>query len=96
MRQFAELFELAPSTRVIDVGGESSRPGADPVSEADELARVQPVVAALAPHVRVSIDTAKVAVAHAAVDAGATRVNDISAVLHRGAGEAGAGKGGGR
>jgi dihydropteroate synthase len=73
---------VAEGAQVIDVGGESSRPGAEPVSEADELARVQPVVAALAPHVRVSIDTAKVAVAHAAVDAGATLVNDITASLH--------------
>ena len=78
---------VAEGAAVIDVGGESSRPGADPVTEADELSRVIPVVAALAPHVRVSIDTAKPAVAHAAVDAGATLVNDITASLHRVAAE---------
>ena len=67
---------------VVDVGGESSRPGAEPVSEDDELARVLPVVEALADDVRVSIDTAKAAVAHAAVDAGASLLNDTSAALH--------------
>ncbi len=44
---------------VVDVGGESSRPGAEPVSEAEELRRVVPVIEALAPHVRVSVDTVK-------------------------------------
>jgi dihydropteroate synthase len=76
---------------VIDVGGESSRPGAAAVSEAEELDRVLPVVAALAGEVRVSIDTAKAAVAHAAVDAGATLVNDITATLHEVAAERGVG-----
>ena len=66
---------------VVDVGGESSRPGALPVAEEEELRRVVPVVAALAHHVRVSIDTVKPAVAAAAVEAGATLVNDISASL---------------
>lgn len=66
---------------VIDVGGESSRPGAEPVAADVEAARVVPVVAALAPHVRVSIDTAKAVVAHAAIDAGATLLNDITASL---------------
>ncbi|MHB8438277.1 MAG: dihydropteroate synthase [Acidimicrobiales bacterium] len=66
---------------VIDVGGESSRPGAATVPEAEELARVVPVVAALAPYVRVSVDTTKVAVAEAAIAAGATLLNDISAGL---------------
>jgi len=74
---------------VIDVGGESSRPGATPVSEAEELTRVLPVVDALAGEVRVSIDTAKPAVAHAAIDAGATVVNDITASLHHVAAERG-------
>jgi len=73
----------AEGADVVDVGGESSRPGAEPVSEAEELRRVVPVVEALSPHVRVSIDTAKAAVAHAAVDAGATLVNDITASLHQ-------------
>ncbi len=66
---------------IIDVGGESSRPGADPVTEEEEKRRVLPVVAALAPHVRVSIDTVKDGVAEAAVEAGATLINDIGARL---------------
>src|SRR3954447_12002620 len=49
---------------LVDVGGESSRPGADPVDAATEADRVVPVVKALAPHVRVSVDTAKAEVAH--------------------------------
>jgi dihydropteroate synthase len=73
--------------QIVDIGGESSRPGAAPVSEADELARVVPVVEALAGEVRVSVDTAKAAVAHAAIDAGATLVNDITASLHHVAAE---------
>jgi dihydropteroate synthase len=76
---------------VVDVGGESSRPGAAPVPEAEELDRVLPVVAALAPHVRVSIDTVKPAVAVAAVAAGATLVNDISGSLWPVAAELGVG-----
>jgi dihydropteroate synthase len=64
---------------IIDVGGESTRPGAGPVAEAEELRRVVPVVAALAADgLRVSIDTTKAAVAAAALDAGAVMVNDIS------------------
>jgi dihydropteroate synthase len=65
---------------ILDVGGESTRPGAAPVSEEEELRRVLPVVDQLAAagH-RISIDTTKVAVARAALDAGATIVNDVSA-----------------
>ena len=65
---------------VIDVGGESSRPGAAPVSVAEELRRVVPVVRELAQQtgVPISIDTTKAAVAAAALDAGAEIVNDIS------------------
>lgn len=66
---------------IVDVGGESSRPGAIPVPVAEELRRVVPVVEALSPHVRVSIDTVKEQVAEAAVAAGATLVNDVSASL---------------
>jgi dihydropteroate synthase len=66
---------------VVDVGGESTRPGAEPVAVDEELRRVVPVIEALAPHVRVSIDTRKAAVAEAAVAAGATLVNDVSASL---------------
>jgi len=66
---------------VIDVGGESSRPGAEPVSEAEELRRVLPVIEALAGKARLSVDTVKPAVAEAAIEAGATLLNDISASL---------------
>jgi len=65
---------------LIDVGGESTRPGADPVDTAEEIRRVIPVVDALArAGVRVSIDTMKASVAQAALDAGAVIVNDVSA-----------------
>ena len=76
---------------VVDVGGESTRPGAEPVTEAEERRRVVPVVEALADRVRVSIDTSKATVAAAAVDAGATLVNDVTASLHRVAAERGVG-----
>jgi dihydropteroate synthase len=76
---------------VVDVGGESSRPGAAPVPEDEELRRVVPVVEALAPKVRVSVDTTKRAVAAAAVAAGATLINDISAGLWDVAAESGVG-----
>jgi dihydropteroate synthase len=66
---------------LIDVGGESTRPGAEPVAEAVELRRVLPVVEALAAEgVAVSIDTSKAAVAAAALDAGAGYVNDVTAL----------------
>jgi dihydropteroate synthase len=65
---------------LVDVGGESTRPGAQPVSEAEELRRVVPVVSALAgAGIAVSIDTTKAAVADAALAAGALVVNDVSA-----------------
>jgi dihydropteroate synthase len=65
---------------ILDVGGESTRPGAAPVSEEEELGRVLPVVEELAAGGgRVSIDTSKVGVARAALEAGASIVNDISA-----------------
>lgn len=66
---------------VIDVGGESTRPGAAPVPADEQIRRVVPVVEALAPHSRVSIDTRSAEVAEAAVDAGATLINDVSASL---------------
>ena len=72
---------IAEGADVVDVGGESTRPGAGPVDEAEERRRVLTVVAALAPHVRVSIDTRKAGVAEAAVAAGATLINDVSATL---------------
>lgn len=70
---------FAEGADVVDVGGESTRPGADPVEEAEERRRVLPVVEALAPVGRVSIDTRHAAVAVDAVAAGATIVNDVSA-----------------
>jgi dihydropteroate synthase len=77
---------------IVDVGGESTRPGAEPVDEATERARVVPVVQALAgAGVRVSIDTRHPSVAEAAIDAGATIVNDVSASLHEVAATRGAG-----
>src|SRR5262245_42439585 len=69
---------LAQGADILDVGGESTRPGADPVPEAEELARVLPVIEAL-PGVRISIDTMKPAVARAAVAAGASMWNDVTA-----------------
>jgi dihydropteroate synthase len=70
----------AEGAAILDVGGESTRPGADPVTAEEELRRVLPVVEALASHGhRVSIDTMKLEVAHAAIEAGATIVNDVSA-----------------
>jgi dihydropteroate synthase len=72
---------LAEGADVVDVGGESSRPGATPVDEGEELRRVLPVVEALASRVRVSVDTVKPAVAEAAVAAGASLINDVSGTL---------------
>ncbi|MDQ1394851.1 MAG: dihydropteroate synthase [Acidimicrobiaceae bacterium] len=72
---------VAEGADIIDVGGESTRPGAPPVDQAEELRRVIPVIEQLAPRVRVSVDTRKAAVAEAAVAAGATIVNDVSASL---------------
>ena len=67
---------------VVDVGGESTRPGATPVDPQEEARRVLPVVRALvAGGIRVSIDTRRASVAEAAVDAGATIVNDVDGGL---------------
>lgn len=65
---------------IIDVGGESTRPGAEPVAEADEMHRVLPVIERLAgdPRFVLSIDTMKPAVAVAAVEAGAEIINDVT------------------
>jgi len=72
----------AEGAQILDVGGESTRPGADPVPVEEELRRVLPVVEGLARVARVSIDTMKLAVAEAAVDAGASYVNDVTAFRH--------------
>ncbi len=85
------LAMAAAGADVVDVGGESTRPGAEPVDEAEELRRVVPVIEALAPHVRVSVDTTKAPVAEAAIAAGATLVNDVSASLCAVAAAAGVG-----
>ena len=69
----------AEGADLIDVGGQSTRPGAEPVSADEELRRVLPVLEALADgEVAVSIDTSKASVARAAVTAGATFVNDVT------------------
>ena len=68
---------------ILDVGGESTRPGAKPVSTAEELRRVLPVVEGLVAggtRARISIDTSKAPVAAAALEAGATMVNDVTAL----------------
>ncbi|MBF0426373.1 MAG: dihydropteroate synthase [Magnetococcales bacterium] len=67
---------------ILDVGGESTRPGAEPVSEREELRRVIPVIQALvrAVSVPVSVDTTKAAVMAAAIEAGAAMINDITAL----------------
>jgi len=70
---------------IVDVGGESTRPGAAPVPAEEELRRVVPVVeglAALGLDARISVDTMKLEVARAAVDAGAAYVNDVTAFRH--------------
>ena len=77
-----ELVEQG--AHILDVGGESTRPGAEPVEWAQELRRVLPVVeglsSACAEHVQISIDTSKAQVARAALDAGASLVNDVTAL----------------
>jgi dihydropteroate synthase len=71
----------ADGADIVDVGGESTRPGAEAVSAEEELARVLPVVEGLAAGpVPVSIDTSKLAVAQAALGAGAAIVNDVTAL----------------
>ena len=82
---------IADGADVIDVGGESTRPGAHPVDEAEEMRRVLPVIEALAGETVLSVDTRKAAVARAAVEAGASLINDVSATLWPVAAETGAG-----
>jgi dihydropteroate synthase len=81
-RAVAHALELAgQGADILDLGGESTRPGAEPVGEAEELRRVLPVVEQLAARVKIplSIDTMKPAVARAALQAGASIVNDVAA-----------------
>lgn len=69
----------AEGAAILDVGGESTRPGAERVPESEQVARTEPVVRALAPRYAVSIDTTRSGVARAALAAGACMVNDVSA-----------------
>jgi dihydropteroate synthase len=82
----AHGVELArQGAAIIDIGGESTRPGAEPVGAEEELARVIPVIeglAAAATGATISIDSSKLEVARAALDAGATFVNDVTAFRH--------------
>lgn len=73
---------IAEGADIIDVGGESTRPGGEPVSAEEEIGRVVPVIEALASRVStpLSVDTTKSEVARAALNAGAAIVNDISAL----------------
>jgi len=78
------LALVQDGAHILDVGGESTRPGADPVSERHELQRVIPVIAGIRSagvQVPISIDTSKALVAKAAVEAGASIVNDVTAGL---------------
>jgi dihydropteroate synthase len=73
---------IADGADILDVGGESTRPGSDPVTTDEELRRVTPVIEGLhaeAPHTPISVDTRHAAVAGIAIEAGAAIVNDVSA-----------------
>ena len=76
---------ISEGAEIVDVGGESTRPGADPVPAADELDRVIPVIEGIAGlnlPAQISIDTMKSEVAAKAIDAGASYVNDVTAFRH--------------
>jgi len=80
------LEMIAEGVDIIDIGGESTRPGAERVSEQEELNRTIPVIEKLAPYldknsVKISIDTMRASVAEAAIKAGASIINDVSAGL---------------
>jgi dihydropteroate synthase len=80
---------VADGADIIDIGGESTRPGAVPTSEADEIARVIPIVEALASEtIPISVDTMKPAVMQVAIEAGASMINDVRALQMPGALEA--------
>jgi len=80
----AALHMEADGADIIDVGGESTRPGADPVPAGEELARILPVINGLSGRlaIPISADTYKASVARAAVDAGAAIVNDVSGLTY--------------
>ena len=76
------LEMIAEGVDIIDIGGESTRPGADRVSEEEEIARTIPVITELAKHgTRISIDTMRATTAEAAIKAGASIINDVSGGL---------------
>ena len=76
------LAMIAEGVDIIDIGGESTRPGADRVSEEEELKRTIPVIAELVKHgVAISIDTMRASTAEAAIKAGASIINDVSGGL---------------
>jgi dihydropteroate synthase len=78
--------QIADGADIVDIGGESTRPGSEPVSEVDELGRVVPVLQGLrGSAVPVSVDTSKPIVMRAALEAGATIVNDVAALAAPGA-----------
>ena len=73
---------IAEGVDIIDIGGESTRPGAERVSETEEIERTIPVIAELAKHgVKISIDTMRASTAEAAIKAGASIINDVSGGL---------------
>jgi len=81
----ARAAEMAERAGILDIGGESTRPGAEPVPLADEIARTVPVIGAIRAAgitTPISIDTRKAAVAEAALAAGADMVNDVSALTY--------------
>ena len=86
---------IEEGAHILDIGGESTRPGADDIAADEQLARVLPVIEAVAPNLRpdvaISVDTRDEAVARAAVAAGASIINDMSASLGPVAGELGVG-----
>lgn len=75
---------IADGAHILDIGGESTRPFSDPVSDEEELRRVLPVIEKLAPKtsIPISIDTTKASVARRALDAGAAVINDVSSLRH--------------
>jgi dihydropteroate synthase len=89
------LRQVEAGAALIDVGGESTRPGSQPVPEAQELSRVLPVIEGLrrACHAIISVDTSKPAVMRAAAAAGAGLINDVRALRETGALEAAAASG---
>jgi len=76
------LEMIAEGVDIIDIGGESTRPGADRVSEEEEITRTIPVITELAKHgITISIDTMRASTAEAAINAGASMINDVSGGL---------------